>query len=271
MPFAHLNLCLILVLGGVATQARSAGVLSLPMPPLPPETSTGAERNYVSIPAVAATERSTRWWQLRHREKVLQARNGEAQMIMIGDSLVHNFEKRGKQLWYLYFGRYRPLNLGSNSDRTQNVLWRLQNGELDGVKARVAVIMIGTNNGGISFDPPSHTVAGVQAIIREIHKHNADTKVLLLGVFPRGPLPRHKLRRLNSVVNKLLPALADNKSVFYMDISDTFLDKNRILHRSVMFDFLHPTVHGYQLWAEAVSPMIMHLMGVNPLANINSH
>jgi beta-glucosidase len=252
-------------------QAHAAGVLSLPIPPVPAETSIGAERNYVSIPAVAATERSIRWWQLRHRAKVIQARTGEAQMLMIGDSLVHNFEKRGKQLWHLYFGRYQPLNLGSNSDRTQNVLWRLQNGELDGVKARVAVIMIGTNNGGISFDPPSHTAAGIQAIIREIHKNNADTKILLLGVFPRGPLPRHRLRRLNAVVNRLLPALADNESTFYMDISDTFLDKNRLLHRSVMFDFLHPTVHGYQLWAEAISPMVMRLMNAEPSANLSIH
>jgi len=217
--------------------------------------------DYLLIEAIVPVAKDANWWTKRHEEKVREAGAGNVGMIMIGDSLVHNFEKRGRQLWYLYFGRYQPLNLGFNADMTEHALWRLQNGELDGISPRLAIIMIGTNNGGLRRDAAKNTAAGIAAIINEIRTRLPDTKVLLLGVFPRGALRKHPLRKLNAKVNELLPELAEDPAVRFLDISDIFLDNKGRLHRDIMYDFLHPTVAGYQLWAEAISPTVAEMMG----------
>lgn len=216
--------------------------------------------DYLLIEAIVPVAKDANWWTKRHDQKVRAARAGDVGMIMIGDSLVHNFEKRGRQLWYLYFGRYRPLNLGFNADLTEHALWRLQNGELDGISPRLAIIMIGTNNGGLRRDAPENTAAGIAAIIDEIRVRLPKTKVLLLGIFPRGALRRHPLRKLNASVNNVLPELAEELNVRFLDISDVFLDDKGRLHRAIMYDFLHPTVKGYQIWAEAISPTVIEMM-----------
>lgn len=230
--------------------------------------ATDAERpdpNYGVVQASIPKERDVLWWARRHKEKVAAAARGEAQLIMIGDSLVHNFETRGLGLWNLYFGRYRPLNLGFNADLTEHALWRLQNGELDGISPKLAVIMIGTNNGGLRRDPPAFTKAGISAIIHEIRWRLPTTRILLLGIFPRGPFPRHELRILNAEVNKVLPELAeDDPMVRFLDISELFLDGQGVLHKDIMYDFLHPTVKGYQIWAEAISPTVIEMMSEQP-------
>ena len=223
--------------------------------------TTGKPPDYLLIEAIVPLAKDAKWWIKRHDKKVREAAAGGVGMIMVGDSLVHNFEKRGRQLWYLYFGRYQPLNLGFNADLTEHALWRLKNGELDGISPRLAIIMIGTNNGGLRRDAPENTVAGIAAIINEIRIKLPDTKVLLLGVFPRGAMRKHPLRKLNARVNELLPELAENSAVRYLDISDIFLDNKGLLHRDIMYDFLHPTVAGYQLWAEAISPTVVEMMG----------
>lgn len=216
--------------------------------------------DYLFIKSIVPAAREAKWWTKRHEKKVRIASSGGVDMIMIGDSLVHNFEKRGRQLWFLYFGRYNALNLGFNADLTENALWRLQNGEVDGTSPRLAIIMIGTNNGGLRRDEPTNTAAGIAAIIDELQLRLPDTKILLLGIFPRGAIRKHPLRLLNARVNELLPALAEDKKIHYLDISDAFLNEKGLLPRSVMYDFLHPTVDGYQLWAEAISPTVVQLM-----------
>lgn len=220
-----------------------------------------APLDYSVIEATIPVSREVVWWKKRHLEKVKAASAGTAEMIMVGDSLVHNFETSGRQIWNLYFGRYQPLNLGFNADLTEHVIWRLQNGELAGLSPRLAVIMIGTNNGGLRRDPPEFTTAGIAAIISEIRNRLPETRILLLGIFPRGPFPNHPLRILNAQVNKLLPELAEaDPAVRFLDISPVFLDANGFLHREIMHDFLHPTVKGYQLWAEAISPTVLQMM-----------
>ena len=244
LPFSLLFVCLLALVPWQGARAETASK--------PPD--------YLLIKAIVPVAKDTNWWTKRHEKKVREAGAGDVGMIMIGDSLVHNFEKRGRQLWYLYFGRYQPLNLGFNADLTEHALWRLQNGELDGISPRLAIIMIGTNNGGLRRDAPQNTVAGIAAIINEIRIQLPDTKVLLLGVFPRGALRKHPLRKLNAKVNQVLPELAEEPAVRFLDISNVFLDNKGRLHRNIMYDFLHPTIAGYQLWAEAISPTVLEMM-----------
>jgi lysophospholipase L1-like esterase len=121
--------------------------------------------------------------------------------------------------------------------------------------------MIGTNNTGHRQDPAEETAAGIKAIIGELQKRQPKTKILLLAIFPRGAYPNDKLRKINDATNAIIKDFADDESVFYLDISKTFLDDEGVLPKSVMPDFLHPQEAGYRMWAEAMEPTIAKLLG----------
>ena len=113
--------------------------------------------------------------------------------------------------------------------------------------------MIGTNNAGHRQDPAEQTAAGIKAIVASLQKKLPQTKILLLGIFPRGAEPSDKLRTLNVATNKIISGYADNERIFYLDISDRFLNEDGVLSKEVMPDLLHPREKGYRIWAELIS------------------
>jgi lysophospholipase L1-like esterase len=205
------------------------------------------------------------WWMPRHREKLAEiARRkaaGEATgLVFIGDSITHNWEKENKALWDSFYGRYHPLNLGYGGDRTENVLWRLQHGEVDNIAPKVAVLMIGTNNNGLRHDDPAQTVAGIRRDIEELQGRLPHTTILLLAIFPRSERADDGLRLTNEKVNALLPALADGKHVVFLNINKAFLAPDGSLSKEIMPDLLHPNDKGYRIWAAAMQPELDRLM-----------
>ena len=259
-------LCGLLMLGLSTAALQAQGGNASKRPPEYGPTSPHSlaaiahQKDSSVITATSSSPSKARWWLKRHKQKVMQAGQGRAEFVMIGDSLVHNFEKTGMRIWTLFYGRYQPLNLGFNRDATENAIWRIKNGELDGISPKLIVIMIGTNNGGLRFDPAEETAEGIQLLIQTIQSRQPESQILLLGIFPRGALPTHPLRKLNAEVNTLLPGLANELGVHYLDISQKFLDQNRLLQKEIMHDFLHPTVKGYQLWAESIAPEVNRLL-----------
>ena len=203
------------------------------------------------------------WWMPRHKEKLegLKAQE-KVDLLMIGDSITHGWENPGGQkTWDKYYARRSAFNIGFSGDRTENVLWRFENGEIDGIAPKLAIIMIGTNNAGHRQEKSEHTAAGVKAIVEQLRKRLPKTKVLLLAIFPRGSQADDKLRKLNDGTNAIIAKCADDKHVFYLNIADTFLDDDGRLPNSIMPDFLHPNAEGYRLWAEAMEPTVKRLMG----------
>jgi lysophospholipase L1-like esterase len=195
----------------------------------------------------------------RHDAFLQDIKKGSNDLVFIGDSITDGWRGGGKKVWDEAFGPLKPLNLGIGGDRTQHVLWRLQNGELDGYKAKCAVIMIGTNNGA---DSKEDVAAGITAIVKEVQKRQPECKILLLGIFPRGPKANDGARAKNAQVNQIVAKLDDGKTIRYMDIGDKFLDENKDLPKDIMPDALHPNAKGYQIWADATLPAIKELMGV---------
>ena len=155
--------------------------------------------------AVAPESRPDKWWSDRHAEKLKQLKATESvDLLMIGDSITHGWEGRGKQVWSEYYAKRNAFNIGYSGDRTEHVIWRLQHGEVDGISPKLAVIMIGTNNTGHRQDPPEQTAAGIKMILDELKKRLPKTKVLLLAVFPRGATTDDKLRKINTGINKII-------------------------------------------------------------------
>lgn len=215
-----------------------------------------------TAPEVQTAEWAVKWWLPRHEEKLAALNKQEkVDLLMIGDSITHGWEGAGKEVWAKYYAPRNAFNIGFSGDRTEQVLWRFDHGEIDGIAPKLAVIMIGTNNTGHRQDPPEETAAGIKAIIAQLNKKLPETKVLVLAIFPRGATPDNDLRKINDGINKLVSNFADGERVFYLDINQTFLTEDGTLTKEIMPDLLHPQQKGYQMWADAMEPTIAKLMG----------
>ena len=200
----------------------------------------------------------------RHKGFVDIAKGGNIDLLFVGDSITDWFSNprgpnpgTGLEVWNKAFGSMKPANFGIAGDTTQGVLWRMQNGELEGFKAKLIVLMLGTNN--INRNPVDEIVDGDRLIIEEFKKRQPQAKVLVLGVFPRNgrdPEQTASLRASIKEINSKLAKLTDNKQVFYKDIGDKFLTPDGTLTVEIMADGLHPTAKGYQIWADAISDQV---------------
>src|SRR5262245_23205052 len=167
-------------------------------------------------------------WMKRHEGFVQIAKKGGVDVLFLGDSITDAWRlKAGKPTWDKYFAPLKAANFGIGGDRTEHVLWRITNGELEGIKPKVAVLMIGTNNtGGNSAE---QIAEGIKAIVHKLGELSPDTKVLLLGVFPRDAKPESPRRQKIAQINKTISKLDDGKRVKYLDIGDKFLKEDGTL------------------------------------------
>lgn len=201
----------------------------------------------------------------RHKQFLKIVEKGEGDVIFLGDSITHGWEGQ-KKTWDEAFGAHKPANLGIGGDQTGHVLWRITEGkEIEPLKPKLAVIMIGTNNtGGHSAE---QIAGGIKAIIDELKKQKPGIKVLLLGVFPRASaakdvtvVPADKLNPKIKAINDIISKYADDKTVFYKDIGPKFLNAEGGLDRKVMPDLLHLSAEGYKIWGDAIKEDVAKLV-----------
>ena len=212
--------------------------------------------------AVTPVDRKDDRWVQRYRNQTAILDRGNINLLMIGDSITHGWETAGKTVWDSYYAHRKALNLGISGDRTQHVLWRLDNMQLDRLSPKVAVIMIGTNNiGQQSPETPKETADGVKAIVERLEKQYPDMKQLVLKVFPRDEKPDGEKRKLVDELNSYLPdLLKDKPNVTLLDLNAAFLTADGTLTDEVMKDKLHPGTYGYELWAKAMEPTLVQLL-----------
>jgi lysophospholipase L1-like esterase len=203
-------------------------------------------------------------WVKRHEGFVVEAEKGSVDLLFLGDSITDGWRNKGRAVWDKNCAPRHALNLGISGDRTQHVLWRMENGELKNLKPKVVVLMIGTNNTGKERDgKPRNTtpeiIEGVSAVVKGLRAKLPDSKILLLAIFPRGekdtPI-RDQLKEINTSLAKL----DDGKMVTFLDIGPKFLDADGTLPKEIMPDLLHPNEKGYQIWADAINPTLDKLM-----------
>ncbi|MDB6136947.1 MAG: hypothetical protein JWO94_19 [Verrucomicrobiaceae bacterium] len=255
-----LSLSFLLSLSVVAVQAQTAApvapakpaapaVKPPAMPPQPPD---------VAAPKYGKDGKVDAGFAAAHANFVKTAQQGKAELVFLGDSITAGWGGK-KDIWEKAFGAYQPVNFGIGGDRTQHVLWRIQNGELDGIKPKAVVLMIGTNNSG--NDSAEGIAKGITVIVKTIREKQPQAKILLLAVFPRGEKAspnagRDKLKQVNAIIAKL----DDGKNIHFLDIGAKFLQPDGSITRETMPDFLHLTAAGYQIWADAISPKLAELM-----------
>jgi lysophospholipase L1-like esterase len=193
-------------------------------------------------------------WMRLHEQHLEKIKGATPEVLFIGDSITQGFEGGGAYVWRRWYEPRKAVNLGIGGDRTQHVLWRIEHGEIDGVHPKAVVLMIGTNN--IGANSPEEIADGVKAITAKLREKLPETKILLLGIFPRDPRPDGYARRAAKAVNEKLSGLADGKFVRYLDIGDKFLEVDGTISREIMPDYLHLSSKGYRIWAEALEPAL---------------
>jgi beta-glucosidase len=196
-------------------------------------------------------------WMKMHERFLERAKEGNIDLLFLGDSITAGWNGGGKDAWQRFYGARNAANFGIGGDRTQHVLWRIENGEVDGIKPRVAVLMIGTNNSG--QNTADEIAEGVKLIVQRLRSKLPETKVLLLGVFPRGQKPSPTRDKLGEV-NEKIASLNDGRMVTYLDIGKQFLNDDGTISKEIMPDFLHLSPKGYQIWADAIEPTLWKLL-----------
>lgn len=201
------------------------------------------------------------WWVNRHEEKLIQRKSmKQVDLLMVGDSITHGWENGGVETFKKHFADRKPLNIGFSGDRTEHVIWRLQNGAVDDIDPKLAILMIGTNNTGHRKENPASTAEGIVRIVDELKLRLPKTKILVLAVFPRGDNTDHPLRKINDEINEIIKSLENEDRVTFLNLNEHFLDDDGTLPKSVMPDLLHPNPEGYRIWAEAMEPHVADLM-----------
>jgi lysophospholipase L1-like esterase len=210
-------------------------------------------------------------WEKRHEAFVGIAKRGNVDLLFLGDSITDAWGGEGHGMGgghKIFTSKFVPMkaaNFGIGGDRTQHVIWRLQNGELDGIKPKVVQLMIGTNNSNGSDNTAEEIADGVKGIIDEIKKKSPSTKVLLLAVFPRNTgkddaakkIQKDKIDKVNSIISKLDDG---GKSVKFLDIGSKFKDASGALPKELMPDQLHLSEKGYEIWANAVEGVLTSML-----------
>ena len=226
----------------IASLAVSCGQTPTPKPPRTPETAITPGRENLK----------------RHAVFMDRIKSGPVGVLFLGDSITDGWPKTGEYTW-LKFAPHNPANFGISGETTEQVLWRITNGELEGIDPKAVVIMIGTNNvGQFADEQPEWAAAGVKKIVETVKEKLPKAKILLLGVFPRGTKDSAARARVEAI-NKVISGYAGGP-VTYLDIGAKFLDANGEIPDDVMPDKLHPNAKGYQIWYDAMIPTLEPLL-----------
>jgi beta-glucosidase len=192
-------------------------------------------------------------WQQHHERLLRVPARVKAKLIFLGDSITEGWGV--SPAYKEYFGKYSPFNLGIASDTTQNVLWRLEHGALEGSHPQVVVTMIGINNlaGGFSVDD---TVGGVRAVVASVQKCVPEARILLLGILPARQDATNPLRQKIQDTNRQLAALAMPGRVEFSDVGQVLLEADGSISKTTLRDFVHPTPEGFERLSKAVAPHV---------------
>jgi len=200
------------------------------------------------------------WWKPRHEAVNKRLKEGNVDLLWIGDSITHGWESDGKTIWDTCYAPRNAVNMGFGGDRTEHVLWRLDHSSFEDISPKLAIVMIGTNNSNNEDYTAEEIADGIITICKRLRTQFPKMKILLLAIFPRNPEPSAQ-REKNAEASLLASRIAGGRTIHYMDINQKFLTDGGTLTKDIMPDFLHPNKTGYEIWAEAIESKVAELMG----------
>ena len=225
--------------------------------------SANAQRSNSAV--IPAHHLDKKGWRERHEHILEKVKASEPQLIMIGNSITHNLDKPDRKIfWDQYLNDLDAVNMGISGDRTENVIWRLQNGLLDGIHPQVATLLIGTNNSDgnhyLTINTPEEIAEGIWKICAILREKLPDIEIVLLGILPYGYKPNHK-NEIDKACNKIIVTFPEKDSkIHYYDLGYLFLTEGGRVNRKMMPDYLHPNVEGEKRVFETLAPVISKLL-----------
>jgi alpha-L-fucosidase/lysophospholipase L1-like esterase len=255
----NVGACRLIRIPAVTTQQVRVRITKSPVCPMLSDVGLFLEPAAASTPPVAQRPNSAtrpspgnvRWFMRNHASNLQQTKTKKFEICVLGDSITAMWpgDLLGK-----YFGKYPTVNFGIGGDRTENVLWRLDKGELNGTSPKLIVLLIGTNNMG--FNSAEEIAEGVGAVVANLRVKLPATKILLVGIFPKRDAPLPKITAANALIAKL----DDGKAVRYRDIGAQFLDKDGKILPGILTDAVHLSHKGYEIWGNAMAPLLAEIM-----------
>ena len=206
-------------------------------------------------------------WRMRHAERVAEVKNQAEKLdvLFLGDSITGGWRDIGKAIWEKEFVPLHAINIGIAGSQTQHLLWQIENGAIDGIHPRVAVLMIGVNH---LLASPAHSPAdvarGIGTIVSKLREKLPRTQILLLATFPKDKSPGSPDRRKIQEINSLLAKLDDHLHVRFFDLTQKFLSADGTLTSEISPDGVHLNSAGYAIWAEALKPLLQELLESQP-------
>jgi len=205
-----------------------------------------------------------------HAELQAKAKQGRIDIYFEGDSITRRWGATDYpkllENWNKNFFGWNAANFGWGADSVQNILWRLLDGELDGVHPKVIVLLAGTNDIGYRLPPEgdgakvNQITKGIEAILKVMREKAPEATIILTGIFPRND----NMAALPTIrkINRNFSELADGNKIRYLNINDKLADADGVLFEGMMDpDKLHPALKGYQVWADALKPIFQELLG----------
>jgi lysophospholipase L1-like esterase len=259
----------------LARRAFALSLAALPLALLPapaPAQRVGAPRTVLAATPISRMDLPR--WRARHEAVLRRVREGHVGLIWLGDSITQDWERDGPQdwarfrpVWEHFYGDRDAVNAGFIGDTTASLLWRIENGEVDGISPRAAVILIGANNFGRVHWSAEDTVAGIEAIIAALHRKLPQTRLLLIGVLPSGR--GAWVDASAAAANRMLAArYGRGGAVTYADLTSLFLRDGKLDPTQYLDPYLtppdpplHPTAQAQARMAAAIEPALASLMG----------
>tara|TARA_R110002049_G_scaffold263086_14_gene439170 strand:- start:1679 stop:2458 length:780 start_codon:yes stop_codon:yes gene_type:complete len=204
------------------------------------------------------------WWLARHNS-ILSKLNKNPELILLGNSIFHSLDNQDRTpVWERYLNKYQTVNMGISGDRTENLIWRLNNGALENINPKVAVLLIGTNNTDgnhyLTISTPEELADGISKICEIVTEKLPNTKIVIMGILPYGYKPNHR-NNVNKATNAILSKFPKkNGNIQYVDIGSTFTDSIGSVKRMLMPDYLHPNAEGHMQMFTALDSVLTSLM-----------
>ncbi|TWT31090.1 GDSL-like Lipase/Acylhydrolase [Posidoniimonas corsicana] len=259
------------LLGAVDTGRVATALLCLAVVSTAPAAESGASSRERTLAAAARAHKAVKRTDpnsvLAHQQLLEKTKYGQIDLYFVGDSITRRWGGTDYpeylKHWQESFHGWNAANFAWGGDNTHNILWRLRNGELDGVEPKVVVLQAGTNNlpwqGAADASHVDDIVTGVQAILHEFATRTPDAKIILVGLFARPQNPG-AAEAINEA-NKCLAELADGDAIRYLDINEGLVATDGKARPGVFSDGLHLGLPGYIVWEKALNPVLIELLG----------
>lgn len=227
-----------------------------------PEGSTAskASARTASNPTTSRAYEDGSWQRRRLAGFNEIARRGEIDLVFLGDSITQRWEAAGREVWAKYYSGRKVANFGMDGDRTQHVLWRIEQGNFESIHPKAIVLLIGDNN-SLDGNTPQEIADGILAVVQKLREKVPESKILLLAIFPSGERPDYPSRVRAVAANEIFRKVADGRVIRYLDIGGRFMNRDGTISNVIMPDYDHLSPTGYMLWAEAIEPVVKDLLG----------